>query len=198
MSTDTDKLIQKLSGDLKPVKPLLPAPLRAGCICAFSLVAVFGGIFAVSHGMRADLADQLAQVPFLLQTGAMLAAGIFAAFAACRLCVPDTRIRAPVKAMLGLSSLLWLLLIASAVRLGGLGYAIPGEGNCLTDLSLLAVLPLAAICFLMTRGAPVWRGWAGFAMTLATGSFPALPVLAFALAGVALGKILLKQKIAKI
>lgn len=218
MSTDTDKLIEKLSGDLKPVKPLLPAAVRAGCISAFSLAAVFGGIFAAARGMRPDLAQKLSETPFLLETGAMAAAGLSAALAACRLCVPDTKIRASVKAMLGLSVFIWLALIVSALRLGGAGYAIPGEGDCLSDLSMLMVLPLAGICFLMTRGAPVWRGFAGFAMTLAVGSFAALgmrllcpnddaghllfwhflPVMAYALIGVALGKILLKKNISGI
>lgn len=218
MSTDTDKLIEKLSGDLKPVRPLLPAPLRAGCICAFSLAAVFGGIFALTRGLRDDLGAKLHEAAFLLETGAMLAAGACAAYAACRLCVPDTKLRPPVQAALGLAILLWLFIVGSVLRTEGNGFAIPGEGDCLTDLSMLMVLPLSAICFLMTRGAPVWRGRAGFAMTLATGSFAALgmrllcpletpghllvwhflPVLAYALIGVALGKILLRKKIAKI
>lgn len=233
MSTDTDKLIDRLSGDLKPVRPLLPAALRAGFICAFSLAAVFGGIFAVSHGLRTDLAIKLTQAHFALQAAALLAAGVLAALAACQLCVPDTKIRWPVRCALGIAGGIWLGVLGAALTAGSVALVAflsggnnlrdfatttAGGENCLTDFSLLAALPLAAICFLMTRGAPVWRGLAGFAMTLAVGSFAALgmrllcpnddaghllawhflPVLAFALAGVGLGKILLKKKIAKI
>lgn len=233
MNTDTDELIEKLAKDLKPVRPLLPAPLRAGGVCAICLLAVFGALFAFAHGLRPGLAAKFAQPAFLLETAAMLAAGVAAAFAACTLCVPDTKIRWPARVALGIASGVWLGVLGAALTAGFVSLALflsgghslrdfgattAGEGNCLTDLSLLMVMPLAAAFFMMTRGAPVWRGWAGYATVLSAASFAALgmrllcpsddaghllvwhflPVAAYALIGVALGKILLKFRVAKI
>ena len=221
MSTDTDTaaLIEKLGKDLKPVTPLRPPFVRAASLSIFALVAVFAAIFAFTHGFRKDLADMLMHhAGYLLQTVSIFAAGVISALAACYLSVPDTKIRPRVYAMMGISTAVWLFLILSQMVMAMGTESDVGPENCLTDLSLLMVSPLAAVIFMVTRGAPVWRGWAGYSMVLAVGSFAALgmrficpndspahllvwhflPVLVFALVGIILGKILLKKNIAKI
>lgn len=209
MSTDTEKLIAQLGQDLKPVKPLAGALTLSLILSALSLAATFGAITIFTKGIRADW-----QVMFnehICQTVGIFFSGLLSAYAAFKLSVPDTRIRNPVRIVLGLASFIWVLLIA-----GQIGAEPPEAGyrNCLTDFSLLFITPFAAGIFMATRAAPVWYGWAGYALALSVGSFSALgmrfacpneqpahllvwhylPVLAFAMVGIGLGQILLKSK----
>ena len=209
MSTDTEKLIAQLGQDLKPVKPLAGALTLSLILSGLSLAATFAAIAIFTKGIRADW-----QVMFnehVCKTAGIFVAGILAAYAAFKLSVPDTRIRTPERVILGLASFIWVLLIA-----GQIGVEPPEAGyrNCLTDFSLLFIIPFAAGIFMATRGAPVWYGWAGYALALSVGSFAALgmrfacpneqpahllvwhylPVLAFAIIGIGLGQILLKRK----
>ncbi|MCC7036994.1 MAG: DUF1109 family protein [Alphaproteobacteria bacterium] len=208
MSMDTDKLIAQLGRDLKPVKPLAGAGTLALILASLSLAATFGAIEIFTKGIRSDW-----QVMFgahLCQTAGIFAAGVLAAYAAFKLSVPDTRIRTPERVILGLASFIWVLLIAGQI---GAEPPKPGYRNCLTDFSLLFIIPFAAGVFMTTRAAPVWYGWAGYALALSVGSFSALgmrfacpneqpahllvwhylPVLGFAIVGIALGQILLKK-----
>lgn len=209
MSTDTDKLIARLGQDLKPVKRLAGAGTLALILSALSLAATFGAIMIFTEGIRADWRVMFSQ--HIGQTAGIFAAGVLAAYAAFRLSVPDTRIRPAVRVVLGMASFIWIFVIA-----GQSGAAPPEAGyrNCLTDFSLLFVIPFAAGVFMSTHAAPVWHGWAGYALALSVGSFAALgmrfacpneepahllvwhylPVLGFALIGILLGQILLKQK----
>lgn len=209
MSTDTDKLIASLGQDLKPVKPMAGALTLALILSTLSLVATFGAIAIFTKGIRADWPVMFNE--HVAQTAGIFISGVLAAHAAFKLSVPDTRIRNPVRVVLGLASFIWVLLIA-----GQIGAEPPEAGyrNCLTDFSLLFVIPFAAGIFMATRAAPVWHGWAGYALALSVGSFAALgmrfacpneqpahllvwhylPVLAFAIVGVGLGQILLKRK----
>lgn len=209
MSTDTDKLIAQLGRDLKPVKPLAGAGTLALILATLSLAATFGAIEIFTKGIRDDW-----QVMFndhLCQTAGIFVAGVLAAYAAFKLSVPDTRIRTPERMILGLASFIWVLLIAAQI---GAEPPEAGYRNCLTDFSLLFIIPFAAGVFMTTRAAPVWYGWAGYALALSVGSFSALgmrfacpneqpahllvwhylPVLGFAIIGIALGQILLKRK----
>lgn len=206
---DTDKLIAQLGQDLKPVKPMAGALTLSLILSGLSLAATFGAIAIFTQGIRADW-----QVMFnehVCQTAGIFFSGLLAAYAAFKLSVPDTRIRNPVRIVLGLASFIWVLLIA-----GQMGAEPPEAGyrNCLTDFSLLFIIPFAAGIFMATRAAPVWYGWAGYALALSVGSFAALgmrfacpneqlahllvwhylPVLTFAILGIGLGQILLKRK----
>ena len=216
MNTDTNDLIGKLAGDLKPVRRIAPVWLRAVALSALSLAAVFGFIFAFTHGLRHDWTVMLG--PHLCQTLWIFMAGVLSAFAAFSLSVPDTKIRVHVYAMIGIATAVWVSLILGQLMAGPLSLSEVGERNCLTDLALLVVAPFSAAIFMATRAAPVWRGWAGYSLMLSTGSFAALgmrficvneepahllvwhflPVLVLGLFGIGLGEILLKWKIAKI
>lgn len=213
----TEQLIDKLAADLKPVRPL-PCPLhRAAVASTVVLLCVFGAIFAFTHGFRPDLRDKMGQAGYLSQNLSILLAGLMAAFATFRLSVPDTRIRPAVYALLAGATGIWLVHIAAMTLEGGWHNIEVSERNCLTDLALFMVVPIAAVTFMLTRSAPIWRGWAGYAAVLSIGSFGALgmrmicpndaaghllvwhfmPVLVFAFAGIFLGQILLKFKVAK-
>lgn len=215
MSTDTNDLIGKLSEGLAPVKRIAPAWLRATVFSVLTIAVVMGAIALFTEGLRPDWTVMLSA--HLCQSAGIFMAGVLAAVAAAILSVPDTRMRPHVWGMLGLASGIWLVVIVEQLQQGWPGLSAVGERNCLTDLVLLGVLPVAAAFFMATRAAPVWRGWAGYAMTLSACSFAALgmrficaneepahllvwhflPVFVLALFGMGLGEILLKWKAPK-
>ena len=214
MSTDTHDLIERLSAGVKPVRRLPRAIFRAAflSLCALGLAL---GILRYMHDPRPDLAQTFHDNIYLLQGALMFAAGAAAAYAAFVLSVPDTRIRPPVKIALGLSTGIWALLILSELLQTK---AMPDPApSCFIGLTMGMSAPLALGMAMLLRSAPVWRGWAGYAMVLSVGSFAAvcmrficpndspshllvwhfLPVIILALVGVPLGQILLKLTFSK-
>jgi hypothetical protein len=215
LSTDTNDLIDSLTRDLKPVRPLPRAWVRALVLSLWALALGFLILDAI-HEPRGDLHNALHQNLYLVQGLSMTLAGLMAAYAAFRLSVPDTRVRPPVVVSLVVASVVWLAMIAGELALGGAQIPERAE-SCFIGLTMAMSLPLILALFMVMRSAPVWRGWAGFAMVLSTGSFGALvmrvmcpsdspahllvwhflPVAALAVLGIPLGKILLKFRIAR-
>jgi hypothetical protein len=183
-------------------------------------VVLVAGALCLLHGPRADIAAALHRPSYLAETVGMFMAGLLAAAATFRLCVPDTKVRRPERLMLGLSSAFWLFILSDTFGQAlQKGIAAPDAGDrCLIGLTCMTALPLAVVVRMATKAAPVWRGRAGFAMVLSVASFGAtgmrilcaddapehllvwhfLPVAVFALAGILLGKTLLRGKTAKI
>lgn len=214
---DTDKLIDQLSTDLKPVSPLPPPKQRA---LGFVFVAIFLMILSIllAGGARSDLATLLSRPRFVAENLMMMLAGMLAAYAAFRLSVPDIKIRKPVLVSLLLATGLWMVLgllcckdIAASIHQSNA----PHVGfHCLRDLTALLILPVLLAIYMMTRAAPVWTGWAGYGTALAVASFAAvgvrilcpnddpshlllwhfLPVLGFSVLGVFIGRIILGKK----
>jgi hypothetical protein len=215
LSTDTHDLIDKLSKDVAPVRPLPRAGFRALSLSLWALALALL-ILEQVHEPRSDLAATLHSPVYLSQGFAMMIAGLLAAFAAFKLSIPDTRLRRPVISSLASATALWGLLIAIELfhAPSGMPEAAP---PCFIGLTIGMSVPLALGLVMMMRSAPVWRGWAGYAMVLSVGSFAALvmrficpddspghllvwhflPVLALALPGALLGKILLNFPLAK-
>ncbi len=214
MSTDTHDLIERLSSNVQPVRPVRRAGLRATLL---SLSALFLAllILRVTHEPRPDLLLSFRKSIYLIQGAAILIAALLSAYAACRLSIPDTRIRPPVKIALGISSLLWLAMIG--FELAQTTAAPEPAPSCFIGLTLGMSAPLALGMVMLLHSAPVWRGWAGYALVLSIGSFSALgmrficpndtpshllvwhflPVIILAAIGYPLGLILLKLRIAK-
>lgn len=212
MSSDSNELIEKLSRDLKPIRPLPRAGVRAGVLTVSTLTLAFL-VLVITRELRPDLAASLHRPVYLIQGFAMLAAGVLAGFATFRLSVPDTKIRLPVVAALAVSSGIWLILIGSELLQSE--WTMPERSEtCLVGLTLAMAVPLVIGVVMVMHSAPVWRGWAGYALLLSVGSLAALamrficpndspahllvwhflPVLILSLIGVPLGKILLKEK----
>lgn len=215
---DTDKLILSLTKDLKPVRRV-PAPL-AGAVL-LSVVAAGLVFFALLGlgGPRADWLEMSRHMPFMADSVIMFAAGALAAFAACRLAVPDTRVRGTVVGALFLATSAWVYLCGRAflgVTAGGMQAALlsfADSAECILGLAVLIAAPLILAFFVMTRAAPVWRGWAGYAAVLSVSSFGALgmrflcqnentphlllghflPVILFFVSGIFLGKTILRR-----
>jgi hypothetical protein len=217
LTPDTDQLIDSLSKDLKPVKRLPRAAVRAAVWSAFTLAAICLAVCAFTGGVREDLSLAAHSHTFCSEALAIFAAGALAAFAAFRLCVPDVKVRPDVRAMVAIASLIWFGLIGGQIGKAGLAPPEPAGEPCLTDLSLFMAVPLLAVVFMVMRAASVFPALAGYCAVLAAGSFGALgmrflcsndlpahllawhflPVMIFALCGLPLGKILLKAPFAK-
>jgi hypothetical protein len=217
LTTDTDKLIESLSQDLKPVKRLPRAAVRAAIWSVATLVFIGIAICTLTKGFRADLAEVARNHLYLSETVAIFMAGVLATLAAFRLFVPDTQVRPPVRAAVAISTLIWLGLVGGQLAKAGLAPPSPAGEPCLTDLSLLMALPLVAAVVMAMRTASVFPALAGYCVVLAAGSFGALgmrllcpnddpahllawhfmPVMIFALCGLPLGMILLKGPFAK-
>jgi hypothetical protein len=214
LSTDTHDLIERLSTNVQPVAPVRRAGVRAALLSLSTLFLALL-VLRVTHEPRPDLAASFGQSIYLIQGAAILIAGLLSAYAACRLSVPDTRIRPPVKVALAASSVLWLTMIGfELIQTTAAPAAAP---SCFIGLTLGMSAPLALGIVMLMRSAPVWRGWAGYALVLAIGSFSALgmrficpndspshllvwhflPVIILAAIGYPLGQILLKLTIAK-
>lgn len=206
-----DDLIKELTGDLKPVTPIAPVWQRAVIFTSLGLVLTFGT--AVLIGLRDDLGTRIQNTAFIFEITALLLAGLFSAVTAVRLAVPDTRLRLTVKLPLILAHIIWLWLLAKTAL------ALPvlhdhGNGQCAIDLTLMMILPLAAATGGIMRGAPVFRGIAGYAMSLSMVSFAAaamrllcpndeaghlmlshfLPAVCIAALGIAIGMFAFRKK----
>lgn len=142
----TPQLIDTLVGDLRPVRPLRRPVLR--CAAWLGLAAIVVVLVGSVHGVRADLAERLADPGFLTALGAALATGILAAVASFLASLPDR-------------SRWWLLLPVPAL----LFWLTTLDQQCLTDWVAPApdggIMPGAtAKCFftLVATGVPLILG----------------------------------------
>ena len=213
---DTNNLIEKLTKDLKPVRAL-PAPaFRAMGASFIGIIAVIVAVRAF-HGPRIDVQAAMQNTDFIVGDLLMLVGGLLAAFAAATLVVPDTRLRYSVSVPLGLSTFIWLALSLHAMlhlTMNDMQAALHENNSCTQGLIFLSLVPIGLSLILALRGAPVWRGLAGYALTLSMTSFagigmrflcpgdaPAhllvwhfLPVLGLSVVGIALGRIALQRR----
>lgn len=125
----TDQLIDALSQNLQPVKPLRQPWLRATLWSTFAtgVIAVIAGI----GGSRTDLAHALPEASFLVPLAGSWLTGVTAAIATFQVSLPDRSRR-------------WLWLPVLPILLWGTGFAV----SCLTNWSdlagSLALLPESA------------------------------------------------------
>jgi hypothetical protein len=148
---DTDKLIEGLSRDTKPVKPLAPPLLRA----ALLLTGMIGAMaaFAAFRGHVDETIAQLANPRFALELAGALIAGVGAIIAAVVLSIPG---RSPAWTYLPIPGLaLWLIGggLECYRQVGELGY-VPASLFASRDCFIFIVsigLPSAAAVYLFVR-----------------------------------------------
>jgi hypothetical protein len=125
----TDQLIETLTENLQPVKPLRKPGLRAVLWSAFATAVI--ALIAAVGGSRAELAHALTEASFLVPLAGSWLTGVTAALAAFEVSLPDRSRR-------------WLWLPVAPVLLWGTGFAV----SCLTNpgdiLGSLALLPESA------------------------------------------------------
>lgn len=83
----TEDLIHHLADDLRPVRPARPPGMATALWLGLAAAVIIGAVLFL--GLRHDLVDRLASGFDLPQLLAALATGVFAAFAAFQLALPD-------------------------------------------------------------------------------------------------------------
>ena len=217
---DTSKLIDNLTQNLQPVRPL-PSPIIRALIVSLVALALVIKMISILGGPRADWVSTLQNPLFVSGDLLMLAAGFLSAIAAFILSVPDVKIRKTVIALLCAASAIWagicLYALASLTREGVQAEMadIAKSSACFKALIFMLALPLIISFFMALRAAPVWRGWTGYSLTLSMASFGAfgmrffcpsdsyahlllwhfLPVVILSVAGVILGRVALRFRL---
>lgn len=125
----TEQLIETLTSNLQPVKPLRKPWLRAVLWCDFATLVI--AVIAAVGGSAADLAHAVKEAGFLIPLVGSWLTGVTAAFAAFHVSLPDRSRR-------------WVWLPVLPILLWGTGFAV----SCLTNwdnvLASLALLPESA------------------------------------------------------
>lgn len=165
---DTDRLIESLVQDLKPVRRLAPTWRRVGLWLALSLP--LPAVIVALMGVRSDLLERLDDGTFLAQALAMVATALIGAYAALAACIPGTRRPVAVAPLVPLAAWIGLLAHQWATELGSLGAAGSSFGldvHCVPAIAIIGIGPMAAMIVLIRQGAPDRRGLAVFWGTLA-------------------------------
>lgn len=214
---DTNKLIDTLGQDLKPVKQIRHPAVTAGIFVAFTAFATLG-VAMCAGKLRIDVASKFHDMGFVAETATLAVAGVLSALAAFRLSIPDTRIRRPVIAAILIATAIWAVVCGThcaSLMMGSAAHHpdMHSGFHCALDLAGFLVLPLITGIVMATRGAPVWTGYAGFCMALSAASIAAIamrlvcgnddsehlliwhfaPALIFSGAGIVLGQFISKK-----
>lgn len=210
MTTVTDKLIASLSEDAGPVKPAAhPAWLFAKwlvvSLCYMSVLLCFSGL-------RPDLAEQLQSPAFTAEVGLLLLIVLTCGISAVMLSFPDMYQKrwviftpiAPLLAFVGLMAVEYLRQTPLPAPLHGF--------ECLLTICFYSLVPALGMMLLLRNQASTHYNAAGGIALLASSSLGCfalrlceetnsiihlvtwhyLPILGFALAGVWLGRKILK------
>ncbi len=151
---DTDRLIQSLAVDLKPVRRLAPPALRCLRWLAAALPPV--ALVVALMGLRPDLAARLGEERFLVQELAALATAWTAGLAALAIGVPGTpRWKLAVPA---LPLAVWVASLGQQcfqewLRFGTGGMDFRPDPVCIPAIAMIAAAPAAVLVAMMRRGA---------------------------------------------
>jgi hypothetical protein len=153
----TPELIALLATHAKPVRPLRP-PLVRTALWLLLAAGVFV-LLALSHGVRPDLAQRVAQPIFVAGMVASVVTGILAAVASFMLSLPD-RSRAwvllPVPTLLVWVSTVSYGCLTNWVNIGPDGMRLGEAARCFATL-VLTSLPLSFALYVMLRYAAWMR-----------------------------------------
>jgi hypothetical protein len=187
MPTDlsrADPLIDGLVADLGPVRPRR-WQLEAAALAGLALVEIL--LFIAVIGVRPDMPDAMGAMPFWWKSGSLAALALLSAAAVLVSLDPATTTarrlsplwRALAIAVPVLLAMGWLLDAGAAGRAALLARLDWREGvDCLKNVGLLSLPPVAALALLMRRGAPTQPGRTALAAGLAAAGFGAF-VFAF-------------------
>jgi hypothetical protein len=152
----TEELIDLLSADARPVRPLASPWRRTGVWFALSAAYTVVLIAVMSPGSSPFAGRRLS--PFWLEQAAAIATGIAAAAAACLSVVPGRSRRwqilpaIPVAAWLGI---LALGCVRDWAQRGGAGMIAHADWPCTVAMLAGAFLPIGALMLAARRGAPL-------------------------------------------
>jgi hypothetical protein len=147
----TADLIERLSADATPVRPLRPPRVRVGAWLV--VAALVMALLAVLYGVRPDLAERLRQPSFALALIGALLTGVLAAAAAFHVSLPD-RSRAwlllPLPPLLLWVSTIGYGCLTDWVSIGPAGIELGTTLQCFVTLVVVSV-PTSIVLLLMLR-----------------------------------------------
>jgi hypothetical protein len=160
----TESLIETLSQDARPVKPLLRPSLRLALWSLFAALWMAAAIAVI--GRRNDLGSIYQSPGFLLQAILLAALALLSAYSAFSLSVPGRK-KSWLLIVPAIVLLFWLFWIASEVFSADALEA--GTGlNCLRNILLLSLPPGFLLCFMLKKAMPLKAGTAGMLAALGT------------------------------
>ncbi|MCB1530230.1 MAG: DUF1109 family protein [Rhodospirillales bacterium] len=163
-----EDLIDGLSGDLNPVRPLAHPLWRAG-VC-FVLTAAY--LAATVYGLhpRMDWMDKFHELNFLFEMSLAGAVWISALLCAGWLCVPDMRGQEWMKAVpVTLTGIFVLWSVLRGVMDGVSIFPLHWD-HCFENGFLMGMVPLALVAFFSRGGTTTHPYWLALMNTLAVGS----------------------------
>ena len=214
---DTNKLIENLASEAKPVKRILPLPARVVLWSLFAIVIIASWI-PILGGLRYDLSTVIIKPRFIIESALLLIAAFTATYTTFRLSYPDIKIERNTRNLIILSSLIWagvnihILFGCTHETLSRAANAPNLINHCLVDLSTMIILPASLLFYLIWKSSSVRPKWAGYTAMIAATSIGALgmrylcpvdesahlllwhflPVIGFAGLGIILGRLILK------
>jgi hypothetical protein len=157
MSMETERLIERLAANSRPVR-LLPGPWkRTGLWLALAVPYVALVVLLMSP--RPDLAVQLTEPRFQVEQAAALATAILAAAAAFSCSVPG---RGRAICLLPIAPLaIWLASLGVGCvqdwrALGSAGLRLRIDWDCMPAAALAGIVPAIAMVAMLRRGAPLF------------------------------------------
>jgi hypothetical protein len=168
---ETDKLIQTLAAEARPVRPLASPWARMALWLAVALPYIALVVVVISP--RADLLAKLADARFLIEQIAALTTGIAAAIAAFASTIPGYDRK--VLLLPALPFALWLGSLGEGClktiwEFGLAGLSLQPDWFCLPAIMLVGAMPAVAMVTMLRRGAPLYPYLsAGFGALAAAG-----------------------------
>lgn len=174
---NTPDLIHKLTGDLRPVSPMLSLGRRLGLWIAAGLV---WGVIGLSWiGFRPDLTDKCVNVFFLLETAALVVLTGSVAVGSLKLAVPgETQSRSVFRWAIGAFAT-WMGVVlfrfyTEWTRASGLASTFDFHFVCSLLILGISIVPNMILAKLLARGYTLDTRKAGILAGLASGALGAL------------------------
>jgi hypothetical protein len=210
----TEDLIQQLTADARPVRPLRPLAVRvAGWLV---VAAVSLGVVMMLMGVRRELGDAADRMDFTLEAALLLVTAVSAAIGALMVSVPGAESSRHTRWIPIALGVLCVVLAAGELAYAAMSGAPTGRltfaWHCVYKTTSVALVPGILLFVMVRRGAPLHAGWAGLLALLATAAMGVLganiicpndrplhmllwhvaPLMLFAGIGAGLGKWLLR------
>lgn len=154
----TDKLIDQLAADLRPVRPLRAPAMRA--LMTVAAIALVAGLAVALMGDVGDLRQRYAgrEMMLAMEMGAMLATGVLAIVAAFFVSIPGGSIRwlaAPIPFFA-----VWLLVsglgcYGDFVRRGGVEWELGESWHCLSFILATSAVLAPLLFWPLARAKPI-------------------------------------------
>jgi hypothetical protein len=146
-----NSLIENLTQDLKPVRPLAHPVVRI--LPWVFLTLMYITVAGFIHGYRTDISEKLQEYPFVFEVGLALFIALSAAFASAWLSIPDARGRSGLTAVPLAGLFVFCALFVFRLVTETYDYSYFSLAHCLGSGVLMGLIPGAFLCFMMKKGA---------------------------------------------